>query len=210
MKPYQSPCRTSVQGFSLIELLVVIAIMSVITLASMPTFQKISRAATLNSASQILADHFSLARQTALAKNCIIEVRIYQFRSASQTDSVYRALQIFQHRDREDDYQPLTKVIYFPNETKLVDDSRNTSLLSIAGQPFSPTTTDPKIPGYGMNYKYLSFQFRPDGQTNLDPSENWFVTVAMENSPALNGGLPANFATVQIDPVSGSVRLYRP
>ena len=196
------------QGFSLIELLVVIAILSILTLISVPAFQQITRAASLNSASQVLADHFSLARQNALTRNRVIEVRLYQFRTSEATQSSYCALQLFQYLEQEDRYQAITPIAYLPNATKLLDDSGKTSLLNISGQPITPTTTDLKIPGVGTSYKYLAFRFKPDGQTNLDPGENWFVTVVSSLTP--DSELPKNFTTVQIDPVTGNVRLYRP
>jgi hypothetical protein len=72
-----------------------------------------------------------------------------------------------------------------------------------------------EIPGgVGRNYEYISFRFLQDGSTNLSPAGgtangNWYVTVL---NAVDKGKQPAeiNFFTLQVDPVSGATRSYRP
>jgi uncharacterized protein (TIGR02596 family) len=87
------------------------------------------------------------------------------------------------------------------------------------------------LPGVaGMNppsaANYAAIQFRPNGSASVDPlgtspvnqvnysGDKWFFTVKVLTAqpPANNpGNFPAaNFVTVQIDPLSGRVRTFRP
>jgi uncharacterized protein (TIGR02596 family) len=79
------------------------------------------------------------------------------------------------------------------------------------------TSADPPMPRkVGTNYVYIAFRFLPDGSTNLppkslsDPSGQWFVT--LHNLTDTQGGAtpPPNFFTLQVDPVSGTLKQFRP
>lgn len=75
----------------------------------------------------------------------------------------------------------------------------------------------------GKKYEYTSFRYLPDGSTNLpakakkggsgaaddDESDTWYVTVVSlsDENKELNG---INYATVQIDPFTGSQKSFRP
>jgi hypothetical protein len=76
----------------------------------------------------------------------------------------------------------------------------------------------PELPrGIGRKYEYVSFRFMQDGSTNLKQTKNWFVTLhRARRSPdekftqqSLEKEVP-NFFTLQIDPVSGTTKSYRP
>ena len=55
--------------------------------------------------------------------------------------------------------------------------------------------------------RVYSFRILPDGSTDLDLSSKWYLTVIEEKSIEVP---PPNFATVQIGPLTGSIRIYRP
>jgi hypothetical protein len=62
---------------------------------------------------------------------------------------------------------------------------------------------------------YKSFTIRPNATlsvTNANPltDTNCFLTVHHDNDPKPDGIKPANFATVQINPVTSKVTILRP
>jgi uncharacterized protein (TIGR02596 family) len=83
-------------------------------------------------------------------------------------------------------------------------------------------STDPPIPRsigssvVGTNYSYVAFRFMPDGSTNLPPKSvsdangGWFVTLHNLNDPMGASSPPPNFFTLQVDPVSGTLKQFRP
>jgi hypothetical protein len=79
--------------------------------------------------------------------------------------------------------------------------------------PKTPTTKDPDLPrGVGKNYKYVSIRFQPDGSSTLSATATkpWYLTIHnLSDGPRITTP-PGNFFTIQIDPVSGSIKTYRP
>jgi hypothetical protein len=77
--------------------------------------------------------------------------------------------------------------------------------------PKQPTAQDPELPrGVKKNYQYCSFRFLPDGSTNLLPTKSWYITVHLLTDKVNSELPPPNFFTLQIDPVSGTTKSYRP
>ena len=70
--------------------------------------------------------------------------------------------------------------------------------------------------GIGLNYDYVAFRFLPDGSTNLpgksatDANGAWFVTLQNINDKPVGTTPPNNFYTLQVDPVSGTLKQFRP
>ncbi|MCE0497451.1 MAG: Verru_Chthon cassette protein D [Methylacidiphilales bacterium] len=203
----------------MIELLVVIAIIALMTALTMQSFQSYTRSFSLTTASAYLRDGLELARQTAVSKNSTVEVRFYQLpASSSSTLSGYCAFQAFLKGNlTPPTYTAITAIIYFPRSIVLSTDSTKTSFLTLSGQPAAgsspPSSATPiSLPTCGTNYNYLYFCYTPSGGTNLSPTGSWFATLVPENAPTStsNGGLPTDFATVQVDPVMGNARVYHP
>ena len=77
-------------------------------------------------------------------------------------------------------------------------------------------TTDSTAPqlagGVNHNYEWAAFRFLPNGGTNLDPNKLWFLTWhGITANPASTTSVDnLNFFTLQIDPVSGNSKSYRP
>lgn len=59
---------------------------------------------------------------------------------------------------------------------------------------------------------FRSLTIRPNGMVQNVPTNaaECFLTLHHENDPPVNGTLPANFATVQINPVTGKITVLRP
>ena len=199
------------RGFTLLELLVVMAIILILAAAVVPSLINLFRSSRLTNASLTLMDSLNFARQTALTNNCPVELRIYKTGEESNAaDLQYRAFRLFTIDDVKG-IQPLANLKRFPNPVIISSGTQFSSLMTlISGTSGLPTD-------YPMPDKtaYIAFQFRPSGGTSLLPIEgsgsNWFLTLLMENTPVSGAsGLPANYFTIQIDPVTGRARSFRP
>ena len=228
MKSHCLPARTS--AFSLIELVVVIAIIAIIATFTVPAATTILRGSAITQASQTLSDQISLARQMALSKNRAVEVRFYQYADpeapgetlTSPTTGQWRGIQLFEVLESGvavplDKAQPLPiSVVMNPGTTAA---GTLSSLIKCAA-PNTPKITaaaasDPELPrGVARKYNYVAFRFLQDGSTNLSPAQagGWFVTIHNLTPPVDPSATkpPANFFTLQIDPVSGSIKGFRP
>lgn len=210
-------------GFSLIELLVVMGIITIVISFALPASIGIMRGSGLTQAAQLITEQVSLARQQALSRNRSIEVRFYKYgdpespgEDATNPDTGrFRATQCFEISEYGS-ATPLGKVYKF-SASVFVDEGEYSTLISDSSQlPLKEAKgVDIALPGgVERNYKYVAFRFQPDGSTNLPPvggqaNGNWFITL-------LNVGdekkeiEKINFFTLQIDPVSGSTKSYRP
>ena len=70
-------------------------------------------------------------------------------------------------------------------------------------------------PGATSPSTYISFLFRSTGGTNLTPVDppdgKWFLTVYLANAPKnATTGIPDNYFTALVEPVTGRVRTFRP
>ena len=192
-------------GFSLLELIIVMAILIALLGASVTTFQKSARASNVASAGEIVVGNLSLAQQIANTYNRQVEVRFY--RMPDDTGAMaYRAFQLF--RIEPSGNKAATKPIRFPQSVVLASATDKTSFLTLTTHPADASS--PRLPRVGTNYQYVAFQFKPTGETSLDPASKWFLTLILENDPIQPSGLPANFLTIQIDPVSGKPSVFRP
>jgi uncharacterized protein (TIGR02596 family) len=199
-------------AFSLVELLVVISIISIISAAAIGGLSNVSRSTNLASAAQRLGDQFAVARQTAVARNLPVEVRIYKlpdFNSTTGGATLWRGLQLF-IKDGTNDV-PASRPLFFPQRVIISENADVSPLLSGLGDELTPTRD---VGAYTTaNVRYKSFTIRPNGtltSSNSIPDTDWFLTVHHENDPKPDGIKPANFATVQINPVTSKVAILRP
>lgn len=214
MKQY--PSSTSRTAFSLIELIAVISIIVIIAAFAVPAANTILRGSQLTQAAQLVSGQLSLARQQALTRNRSIEVRFFQYadgeQPGEQPDSPesgkYRAIQMFEVLENGVPI-PLSKLERLP--VSIVFNDKALSTIIEDKTPQAPTPSDPELPrGVNKHYKYVSFRFRPDGSTDLSPIKQWYITLHSLTDEVQGSTPPPNFFTVQIDPVSGSTRNYRP
>ena len=220
MKKPLIPARRS--AFSLIELVVVIAIIAIIATFTVPAATGILRGSAITQASQTLTDQISLARQLALSRNRAIEVRFYQYADpeapgetlGSPSTGQWRGMQLFVIVESGVAI-PVDKPQRLPISVVIEPNVVFSSL--IPASPKSPATTDPELPrGVAKNYKYASFRFQQDGSTNLSATSTWFVTIRnLTDTPSGTtmkkaNNDPINFFTLQIDPVSGAIKGFRP
>jgi len=192
------------------------AIIAIVVGFVVPSMGSIMRGNDMTRGEQIFQEQLALARQTAIAKNRRVEVRLYNFDDPEVvgTESLYRAFQTFIF-DENNTAKPLGKIFKLPGILTINTNTTTSTLMALPAKMFD-TAKDPQIniPGVGTAYTAKAFQFRPDGSTNLPSAagSNWFFTLVSSSVIAQvnSATLPPNFATVQIDPIGGTVRSYRP
>ncbi|MDB6156277.1 MAG: hypothetical protein JWL90_4730 [Chthoniobacteraceae bacterium] len=230
------PSRPRQTGFSLIELLIVCGIIAIVVGFTVPAATTLIKGTQMTQASQLLADHMSLARQYALTKNRSVEVRFYKFADpetpgedkAKLSTGKFRAFQAFEVLESGGSVA-IFKVQRLPS-TVIMNESVELSSLIGAQDRISAQTQksrDASLPDLprevGLNYEYVKFRFQPDGSTDLNlsltgPAEGkWYVTLhgidydaVTTTSPKDSSSKQINFFTLQVDPVSGATKSYRP
>lgn len=197
------------RGFSLIELLMVVGLIALMVGLAVPAVNATLRASHLGGSGEGLVGQFNLARQTALSRSLPVEMRLYklppQGMAASGAPVSYRAVQCFLLEGTN--LVPITRVQNFAQSVSCSSNILESSLLDDAVLPEKSPTAGEEIPGYGMNYRYRSFFFKPSGATSL-PNDDAFVTLVLEHDKSLSDG--ANYFTIQVDPLSGRTRTFRP
>jgi len=150
--------------------------------------------------------------------------------ASSPSNGAYRAIQILETLDAVDTSSgtqdfvrvPLDKPQLLPQAIVLNKGKLSTIISEATSFPNVPSQNiagpkDPQLPrGIGTQYDYVWFRFMPDGSTNLparstsDLNGAWCITLLNINDPPNSNTPPANFFTIQIDPVSGSMKQFRP
>jgi len=205
-------------GFSLLELLTVVAIIVMLLGLAVPAIAPILRASSLNSGSSMIMDEFNYIRQLALTKNRDVEIRFYHMGTQTEpTQLEYRAFRSFLIKGgAAADAEALSPVKYLPKAVILSADPKFSSLLDYTNPVRSCLTHGQEIlPRTSTPVSYVSFLFRATGGTNLSPINpplgNWFLTLHLEKAAVnTNTGIPDNYINVQLDPVTGRVRMHRP
>ena len=190
-------------AFSLIELLVVVAIIGLLMTAAVPALNSVLENGRLTQAATLVVNQFTLARQKATAENKNITLRFIR----KDTSSSYDRIQLVT-LDSANNATPVSRLTTLPMQTAIASDTGLTSLMSLT-ESTANSTQDPSLPELGTSYLYKQCTFRPRGSLDLNIQSNWFATVVLQRN-ASNPTAPANFATIQIDPVNGGLQVYRP
>jgi uncharacterized protein (TIGR02596 family) len=211
-------------AFTLLELMVVMAIIAILSTLAVPAAGKLLGGSHLSQAAQIVVDQLSLARQSALSLNHLVEVRFYQYgdseipgeNPSNPGAGRYRALQTFEIAD-SGTAVALGKMQRLPGSVVIDTGSELSSILGSAkASPSSPTLAtgdalNVAIPRVGTKYNAVSFRFLPDGAAKLSPStDRWYLTL---HGAEAGDGLktpPPNFFTIQINAINGHIQTFRP
>jgi uncharacterized protein (TIGR02596 family) len=224
---------SNARAFSLVELLVVISVIAIIAGFAVPAVTTMIRGSALSQGSQNIADQIVLARQLALSRNRSVEVRFYKFGDPetpgedpkNPDTGFFRACQTFEILDNGGAL-PTGGLTRLPAGVVMNEGELSTILKERPRE--KPKSSDPALPDTqaSRNYEYVALRFLPDGSTDLPPTgvegggtngDSWYLTIhgtqiqsSGSGGPGRTATLPDNFFTLQIDPITGSTRSYRP
>lgn len=192
------------RGFSLVELLVVIAIIALLTVLTVPAFQSIAFGSSLARGGQMVADQFALARQMAVSRNGQVQVRVIWL---TNNPPGYQAVQLWGQGNTPTDLMPLSQPVVLPEGVSIAS---NAALSPLLNDPVLATLQDHATFSGRGKLDYRGFRFKAGGRTDLPyNASNAFLTVVATRE-AGKTSLPNNYCLVQVDPVSGRVKSYRP
>lgn len=175
----------------------------------------------MKEAMESISNSMDHGRQLAMTSNRDVVFRIYKFTN-DMNQSNWRSME-FGTVDIETNpdatgYQDPTGTNFKPKfkaagaPTILADGMvfhPSTSYSSLLDTTKTELITGSDTGPDGRARDYVSFRFLPDGRTSLGTGTKWSLTLIRE-SEATGAALPANFATMQLDPATARVRTFRP
>lgn len=198
------PFAASRRGFTLIELLAVLIVMTVVMTLTVPSVRSMIQSYQIKQAGIMFQSKLAEARQIAFSLNRPVQVRLCG--PSSSTAAPYKTIQIFSI-DSTGKPAPVGRAATLPPGVCIASDPTYTSVLSLS--ELLTTADDPLVGALGKTYAYRKFNVYPSGTTDLNPEAKWFMTIGDDRSNSA-GKRPANFATVQIDPVNATSTVYNP
>ena len=195
--------RGSLAGFSLLELLVVVAILAILATFAVSSIQSPKSSAQLDGAARQWADEIRLARQLAMARGSLVEVR---FVYLNEPEPGWNGLQIWSasmetNTTNRTGHQPERRLLRLPEGVAL---STNSAVSALLGNLALSGNTN----FAGGASAWRGFTFSPDGEASDLPATNSFLTLTPRRE-ATNSS-PSNFATLVIQPRLGTVTVHRP
>jgi len=223
-------------AFTLVETLVVVSIIVLILAMTGPTLLGTMQANKLTSAGSSLVGFLSEAQQLAVTLNAPVEVRFYRYKVSPDQFESYRSYQMFKVTtppvdpkvpwNFEELFEPIGQVFRLPEGIIIPQDSALSPVLNSQG--FADTAKD-KPNGYSgvQDAKYVALRFMTDGTCRIvstqatgsgtlgtlsftSLNQSYFTLASNIGRELTVSTLPKNFFTIQIDPMNGKARSYRP
>lgn len=212
--PVSSPSVNAARhAFTLIEMITVIAVVATLMAIATPLLVGSIQASRLTSTGEGMMYRLTRLQQIVATNGTPAEMRFYKY--DKEGVSAYRAYQLFAHDKATGESVALENPVYLEGDNLALLEGQLSPLLDSAAHG---TTTGawPRAateePFKSMNAQYLRVMFYPDGTTSLNTTlRNAYLTIADETLvQSGQQGLPPNYYTIQIDPVTGRAKSYRP
>jgi uncharacterized protein (TIGR02596 family) len=182
--------RRSPWAFALIELLVVISIILSLMVLIVPAVNGIGGAYAITRQGETLNDQFVQARQIATSRNRDIEMRFY-FETPAPNKTTW-GVQLWELNSAGQSPVPCGKMMKFSEAI----------LMNLELSPLLKSQTLPS------GQAWYALRFRANGRiAGQWDNKNNYLTIQHRTADALK---PANYFTLQINPITGSVSTYRP
>lgn len=182
-------------------MMIVVVIIGALLALVAPSLSGLLRASSLSQEIESIVPLLKQARQMAIVENRPLEVRFFSYEGEfSDQEAAIRAIQIWK-RKQDGAFVPATTLHRLAEPAIISEDPAITRI----GPSVTPDGEHNRV--FPDDYTYRAIEFRSDGSTNLDLSEQWYFTIVLELE---QGTPPANFATIQIEPLTGGIRLHRP
>ena len=196
-------------AFTLVELIVVVAIVSILFIVSTPYTLSALQAASLTSAGDTLMQKLSQAQQRALTENRPVGLEFYFY----DKDGIQgcHAVQLISWSPVTNVATPLEQPHYWNGGRCVLVEG---TLSPIFDSQLSSLTANPATqpPFDNLEATTRRVLFYPNGSTNLRMLlRNAYLTLVLtQNYQEDLSTAPRNYYTVQLDPVTGRTRSYRP
>jgi uncharacterized protein (TIGR02596 family) len=194
-----------VAAFSMIELIVVVAIMIVLMALVVPPMGSLLDASRMEQGGKTVFDQFAYARQLASTRNNAVEVRLINIPGISTQG--YSGIQLFVSGTGSTAV-PGGKIAYLPQSIAISPDSTTLSKL------LCYLTVSGTMSVAGSSVPYVSFFLRPSGAvvpvvTGTNRNNLYVTVVQARYSGTGSASVPPNFATIQLNPDTGTPLLFR-
>jgi uncharacterized protein (TIGR02596 family) len=211
------------RGFTLVEMLAVIGVIALITLAVVPQVFSTLNATKLTSAGDTVLGQISLARQMAVSRNREIEMRFYYYAEPGfvGTEQLIKAIALVEPvpsmvtgagagATTRVVAEPVMETYYLPAGIAI---SRTSNLSPLLASGSSGQRDVERLVRKAVDAAYYAIRFFPDGSTDISLQPNrCYLTIGEERLVSQSGSTstPDNFYAVQVDPLTGRVRSFRP
>jgi len=214
---WRKKINVKIDGFTLVELITVVSIMAVMIGLLIPSFNSMRNGSDLTQAGQLLVGQIDVAHQTAAAHSHAMEIRVYSYKNPQipNADDNYCGIQIFEIMP-DGTKTAIDKALQIPVSTKICPSETLSTLITSSYALSAGDIQKNPLPSVGVNYTGFAFRIRPNGSTDLpnpiisSPPSNFFITIHGLNAGHAETQPPANYYTIQIDPLNSSIRTYRP
>lgn len=204
---YPSQARRP-RGFTLIELVVVLAIAGLIFAFGTPYAFSAMQAASLTSVGDTVVQKISQAQQRAVTENRVTALQFYFYEK--EGINACHAIQLVSVDPASHAVTALEEPVYWSDGRVLVIDGPLSPLFASIPAADSGGATQEPFASLGATFRRV--RFYPGGGTSLTtPLRQSYLTLV--NSNKFKEGMtapPPNYYTIQIDPVAGRSRSYRP